>query len=159
MRTIIALAVVLAAGPALAQDLSDYRDDRSDPAAVVESFYNAVNRKEYARAYSYFGADQAPQTFEEFAAGYEDTETVVIATGAWAEDHAMSHSYFALPVVIDAEQTDGSHRLFAGCYKLALTAPGVQDPPVEPMHIESASLKPVKSVRTIADAPMPECEI
>ena len=158
MRTIIALALAVVAGPALAQDLSDYRDDRSDPAAVVESFYNAVNRKEYARAYSYFGADQAPQPYDEFASGYEETETVIVATGQWTEDHAMSHSYFALPVVIDAESTDGSHQLFAGCYRIALTSPGVQEPPVEPMHIESASLKPIKA-GDIASAPMPECEI
>ena len=30
-----------------------YLDNRSDPVAVLQSLYNAVNRREYARAYGY----------------------------------------------------------------------------------------------------------
>ncbi|MCC6629578.1 MAG: hypothetical protein IT340_19540 [Chloroflexi bacterium] len=33
-----------------------YLDDRSDPVQVVRSLYNAVSRREYARAYAYWQA-------------------------------------------------------------------------------------------------------
>ena len=37
-------------------DISDavYLDDRSTPAAVMLSYFNAINRHEYLRAYSYY---------------------------------------------------------------------------------------------------------
>ena len=37
-----------------------YLDDRSDAGALVRSFYNALNRHEYSRAWSYFGEMQSP---------------------------------------------------------------------------------------------------
>ncbi len=32
-----------------------YLDDRSTPIQVLKSYYNAINRQEYVRAYSYWG--------------------------------------------------------------------------------------------------------
>ncbi|HVY51583.1 MAG TPA: hypothetical protein VHA07_08475, partial [Devosia sp.] len=43
----------LAVSPALAAPPA-YLDDRSTPEAVIASFYNAINRQEYARAWSYY---------------------------------------------------------------------------------------------------------
>src|SRR6476469_5859218 len=39
-----------------------FYEERTDPANFMQSFYNAINRKEYQRAYSYFdtGADKLP---------------------------------------------------------------------------------------------------
>ncbi|MEI2301160.1 hypothetical protein MKZ91_24140 [Ensifer sp. MJa1] len=54
LRSIVFALGALAAMSAkvLAQDSVAYVDDRSDGAAVVRSLYNAINRKEYARAYA-----------------------------------------------------------------------------------------------------------
>src|SRR5690349_21692340 len=59
-----------------------YVDDRSTAASLVRSYYNAINRQEYARAYTYFGDNNAPQSYSSFAAGYADTVSVTVATGS-----------------------------------------------------------------------------
>lgn len=46
-------------------------DDASDPVAMLLSFYDAVNRHEYARAYRYLRAPTVTEAA--FAAGYADT--------------------------------------------------------------------------------------
>lgn len=137
------LALVLAS-PALAQDMPDYVDNRSTAQSLVESFYNAVNRQEYSRAYTYFAEGATAQSFEDFAAGYAETVHVHLVTGAPDEDAGMSSVHYKLPVAIDAEMADGSHQRFAGCYTVRFTQPSVQDPPVRPMQIEAAHLEPAK---------------
>jgi hypothetical protein len=77
MRTSLALIALLLASPALAQDEPAYLDDRSTPEAVISSYYNAINRAEYARAYSYFGADFAPG-YDSWEFGYSDTSHVEV---------------------------------------------------------------------------------
>ena len=54
--SVLATASAGAAEPA-------YLDDRSDAASLVQSLYNAINRHEYARAWDYFGDDEAGQRF------------------------------------------------------------------------------------------------
>jgi hypothetical protein len=60
MKTIRTLALLLLVSPALAQDEPEYLDDRTTPETVISSYYNAISRREYARAHSYFGRDDAP---------------------------------------------------------------------------------------------------
>ncbi len=57
----------------------DYRDDRSTPQALMESYYNAINRKEYARAYSYYSEEGREPDFKVFVKGYEKTKSVKVA--------------------------------------------------------------------------------
>ena len=47
-----------AATPPMPDD-SGYTDDRSNAETLIESFVNALNRKEYLRAYSYWDEDRA----------------------------------------------------------------------------------------------------
>ena len=136
---IAALLLGVTALPAFAAPPA-YLDDRSTAAALVRSFYNAINRHEYARAYSYFDAKGAPQPYGPFAAGYADTASVAVATGVASSDGAAGSTYFTLPVAIDAAQSNGTHRQFAGCYVTRLIDPGIQDPPVTPMVIFKATL-------------------
>ncbi|MDB5589154.1 MAG: hypothetical protein JWP26_4124 [Devosia sp.] len=142
----IAIAVLLlgsVAAPAMADD-SSYVDDRSTATTVIESFYNAINRSEYARAYSYFGDSADNQPFSEFQAGYADTAGVTLKTGDETSEGAAGSTYYTLPVAIDAEATDGTHKVFAGCYQLRLVQPALQEePPFAPLHIEKGTLKPV----------------
>jgi hypothetical protein len=133
-----AVLLLLGSAPALAAQPA-YLDDRSTAASLVRSYYNAVNRHEYARAYTYFG-DSPPQPYQQFADGYADTVSVSVATGAATSDGAAGSTYFTLPVAIDALQSNGTHRQFAGCYTTRLIQPGVQDPPVTPMFIYKATL-------------------
>ena len=142
MRHLLLLAALIAS-PALAQDRPEYRDDRSTAEAVVGSYYNAIDRKEYARAYSYFGAGAAPE-YESWKDGYADTESVDVSFGQMAQEGAAGSIYYTLPVTLDVSRTDGTTARFAGCYTLRLAQPAIQEPPFEGMHIESANLHEAK---------------
>src|SRR4029077_20451241 len=60
---------------------TDYLDDRSDAVAVLKSYVNALNRKEYARAYGYWEENSEVQPFPAFEAGYTNTQTIELTTG------------------------------------------------------------------------------
>src|SRR2546427_10242 len=49
-------------------------DNRASPIDLLASFYNAVNRQEYARAYGYW--ETPPSSYDQFAAGYANTAAV-----------------------------------------------------------------------------------
>ncbi len=140
MKAAILAAAALVAVPTFAAE-PDYLDDRSDPAALIRSLYNAVNRKEYARAYSYFSNPTAPDA-ETYAEGYADTDHVDLVTGPVFEEGAAGSTYFDLPVAIEATRTDGGTAVFAGCYTMRLANPQIQAEDFTPLHIESAKLKP-----------------
>ena len=56
--------------PAPTPSIPSYASQDS-PAEVLASFYNAINRQEYQRAYSYW--ETPPSSYPEFAQGYADT--------------------------------------------------------------------------------------
>lgn len=141
-RFAIATVLLAIASPALAQDEPQYVDDRSTPEAVISSFYNAINRHEYARAWSYYGDGMGVPAFDAFAAGYEDTAFVGVSFGSSAQEGAAGSTYWTLPVSLDATSTDGKHSYFAGCYTLRLANPAIQaEPPFRPLHIVEGKLK------------------
>jgi hypothetical protein len=143
MRYLLLLAAIVAT-PALAQDQPDYLDDRSTAEAVIRSYYNAIDRKEYARAYSYFGGAAAPE-YEGFVKGYADTADVAVMFGEMAQEGAAGSTYYTLPVTLDVSRTDGTSAKFAGCYTLRLVQPANQaEPPFEGIHIEGAKLHEAK---------------
>ncbi len=139
-RVATGLIAMLMASPAFAQVVPEYRDDRSSASALVGSLYNAIARKEFARAWSYF-AEPPADSLEAYAAGYADTTSVEIRTGAPLEEGAAGSLYYLLPVAISAERRDGSYAQFAGCYTVRLLQPANQDTPFRPMAIESADLE------------------
>ncbi|TJW71981.1 MAG: DUF1176 domain-containing protein, partial [Mesorhizobium sp.] len=55
----------LAVQPVLAAE-APYVDDRSDAEAVIRSFYSAINRQEFARAWDYFGDTRPAKDFDAF---------------------------------------------------------------------------------------------
>ena len=140
MKTISILALLLLASPVLAQDEPDYLDDRSTPEAVISSYYNAINRAEYARAYSYFGQADAPN-YDRWETGYSDTFQVEVSFGQSAQEGAAGSTYWTLPVRLDVTATEGQHSYFAGCYTLRLAQPTNQSPPFQPLHIVEGKLK------------------
>ena len=142
-RALAAAALVCAiALPAGASAQDEYLDNRSDAAALVRSLYNAVNRKEYARAWDYFGDQKPAATYDKFLQGYANTLRVDVATGAVSEEGAAGSTFYQVPVAIRAVDTKGGETVFAGCYTARLANPQIQEPPFRPMHIEKGSLKP-----------------
>ena len=137
------LLLALAATAAAAETPS-YRDDRSDPAALVGSYYNAVSRQEYARAWSYFGDAKPVADYAAFVAGYADTGAVELLTGAVVSEGAAGSIFSSVPVALAATGADGAVRVFAGCYFTREIQPAIQEPPFRPLFIERARLRPAE---------------
>ncbi|TIV11714.1 MAG: DUF1176 domain-containing protein, partial [Mesorhizobium sp.] len=130
--------------PALAAE-APYVDDRSDAEAVIRSFYSAVNRQEFARAWDYFGDTKPAKDFDAFVKGYDGTNAVEVKTGAVSEDGAAGSIYYSVPVAIRATAKDGSENVFAGCYTLRQVNASIQEPPFRPIFIDKGALKPAKA--------------
>ncbi|MCO5065873.1 MAG: DUF1176 domain-containing protein [Rhizobiaceae bacterium] len=156
LKTVLFTGMALAALPArvFAQEQS-YVDDRSSVSAIVRSLYNAVNRKEYARAWSYYGEQKPAPDLDAYAKGYSSTESIQLAFGATENEGAAGSVFYTLPVAIEATSADGSTMVFAGCYTARLANPQVQDVNFTPLHIEKGELKP--SDKPLAEALPASC--
>lgn len=139
---LVAVAVACVGGQAALAAEPPYQDDRSSAAALVKSLYNAVNRREYARAWSYFGERKPASDLQSFARGYATTERVDVETGEVSEEGAAGSVFFSVPVALRATGTDGRQHVFAGCYTARLVNPAMQTDSFAPMLIEKGSLKP-----------------
>ena len=134
-----------AANASLTSSAAAYIDDRSAPAQVVRSLYNAINRQEYARAYSYWEAG-APglRPFTQFQQGYATTQSVHLTIGTVRTGAATGNLYGRVPVRVIATTTGGGRQTFVGCYTTHLGEPANQAaPPFHPMAIQSAHVQQV----------------
>ncbi|MBO0903245.1 hypothetical protein [Jiella sonneratiae] len=134
------------AGQAEAPAPDDYTDDRSNAEALIRSLYNAIDRHEYLRAWSYFADDSGRPDFPAFEKGYETTAGVRLKLGEPTSDGAAGSIYTAVPTVIEATGTDGAVRVFSGCYVTRLVQPANQaTPPFLPLQISKATLRPART--------------
>ena len=134
-------------------DAANYVDDRSAGESVIRSYYNAVNRKEYTRAYAYWesGASQLP-AFTPFQAGYANTKSVTLLTKPGTIGAGAGQTYYTVPAVITASNSDGTTTIFAGCYTLHLGSPNAQaTPPFQPVAIQSARVAQAPSGSNTTD--------
>jgi hypothetical protein len=121
-----ALLLVGACDPA---PLSSY-DDRGGPVRLLASYYNAINLSEYARAWAYWETGPA-STFEAFAQGFADTESVMLVVRPPTRlEGAAGSAYTAIPALVVATHRDGNRRSFVGCF--AARRPNVGPLGVEP---------------------------
>jgi hypothetical protein len=120
---------------------ADYIDDRSTPSQVIVSYFNAVNRKEYARAYSYWrDPSNSIGSFSSFVNGYNDTASVTLVFGSITGDPSMSQIHYTVPVILKATLNTGTHTKWTACYIVHEVNPGVFGaPPFEPMSIDQGS--------------------
>ncbi len=92
-----------------------------EAAAVIRTYYAAINALDYPRAYALWsdGGRSSGQSPEAFAAGFADTTAVLVDIGAPGNVDAGAGSRFIeVPVTLDARQRDGSSRRFSGTYVL-----------------------------------------
>jgi len=91
--------------------------DQLDPVLLLASFYNAVNLRDYARAYGYWESPPNQASFNQFAQGYADTAVVVgIVRLPLREGVAAGSSYASLQTVLISIRNNGSQQVYAGCY-------------------------------------------
>lgn len=116
---------------------SNYLDDRSTPAALMLSYFNALNRQEYLRAYAYYQDTTSIGTFDEFMKGYADLQSVSVVFGAISSEGAAGSIYYTVPMILNSIQTSGAQQKYAACYILRLPQPAnFTAPPITPMHID-----------------------
>lgn len=141
MRALVSVLALVLAAPALAASPpAQFIDDRSSPERVVTSLYNAIDRHEYLRAWSYFAPDSAPP-YEAFRDGYADTDRVELRLGEVTSEGAAGSIHSSVPVALKATGTDGGVTIFRGCYRLTQVQPAIQDtPPFRPIQIDSGAL-------------------
>jgi hypothetical protein len=131
---------------------SNYLDDSSDAVLVLRSLFNAINRHEYLRAYSYWQDKTQVPSFDQFQKGYENTALVDLFTGKVASDAGAGQVYYSVPTVLKSTTTAGDQQTFAGCYSLHLAQPAIQaTPPFEPLGIRSGDLSQVANNANTAD--------
>lgn len=117
--------------PATAGTVPFY-EDRTDPAHTVLSFYNAITRREYERAYRYFHGAPNPNPalvapYAQWVQGYADTASVSVAVGKVVQDAGAGNLYAAFPVVLFATQADDSLQIFTGCYTMHRVNAGIAE--------------------------------
>lgn len=146
-----AAALMAVASAAFAHE--PYLDDRSTATSVVRSYYNAINSREYSRAWSYrmlvvsdtdWRAEYA--AYEKFRDGFGGARGhISVQTGPEIEDVAVGTLRYGVPVAINVVSEDGRHQQFAGCFYLRLSSPAAQDGvPYQPMYIERTAMRSAK---------------
>ncbi|RFC62839.1 hypothetical protein DYI37_12825 [Fulvimarina endophytica] len=127
------------AGPA------PFLDDRSTPEALIASLYNAIDRQEYLRAWSYYAEGEGRPAWDDYPAGFAQTRTVTVKTGAVTSEGAAGSVYSNVPVAIRAETRSETTEVFTGCYVTRFVEPGNQAaPPYVPLQIVKGELSPAK---------------
>ena len=125
---------------------ANYLDDRTNAVDVLSSLFNAVNRKEYVRAYSYWETNSKVGPFDKFQQGYANTASVQLTTGKVTSGAGAGQLYFTVPAVLKAKTTGGTTQTFSACYILHLSRPEIQGvPPFQPLAIASATAKLVSN--------------
>jgi len=124
------------------------------------SYYNAVNRQEYSRAYGYWSTPSTSLgNFTSFANGYANTKSVDLAFGQITSDAGMSQVYYTVPVILNATDKNNIHTNYAACYIIHQSSPGVFGaPPFQPMSIDRGSAKNVTPGSTQTAALATACD-
>ena len=121
-----------------------YLDDRSTPAALMLSYFNAINKRSYLQAYSYYTHYAALGTLDEFSNGYSETQSVSVVFGNISSEGAAGSIYYTVPMVLNATTTANIQQKFAACYVLRLPQPGNYGaPPITPLHIERGTAQSI----------------
>src|ERR1041385_225175 len=113
--------------------------DRNDPLATLASYYDAINARDYRRAFGVW--DSPPSSYEQFARGFADTDRVrLLVDPSTNVEGAAGSVYASIPAIVIATTRSGNERLFAGCYVMRRS--NVQD---RGWHIYRGNLSPVPS--------------
>jgi hypothetical protein len=103
----------------------------------MKSYFNAINRHEYLRAYSYWRDPAVSQgTFEQFQAGYADTSDVTLQFGQIGGDVGAGQMYYSVPMLLTERTNAATTKSYAACYILHLSQPALQEPPFQGLTIE-----------------------
>lgn len=93
------------------------RDERSNPITTLASYYEAINGRDYRRAYRFWESPEL--SFDRFVAGFADTERVrLLVEPSSRVEGAAGSVYAEITTVVVSTTRAGNERVFAGCYVL-----------------------------------------
>ncbi len=119
-----------------------------EAAAVVRTYYAALNALDYGRAYALWsdGGRSSGQSPEQFAAGFAQTSTAMVDIGTpGAVGAAAGSRFIEVPVSVRAQQADGSFRRYEGRYVLRRAVVDGASDAQRAWRIASADLSEVAS--------------
>jgi hypothetical protein len=107
----------------------DIIDDRTTPEGIIRSFYNAITRSEFDRAYTYLispdGASKPDQPLANWKQGYSNTDCVIITylgSAMAVNDTTTGYngigSGISLPLTITAVEKDGTRAIYSGTHAI-----------------------------------------
>lgn len=134
-----------------------YLDDHSTPFQVLRSYYNAINRQEYVRAYSYW-SDSNTQPYAKFEQGFKDTVSVELYTGQLYGGVAAGTTYYQAEVSLKSRLSNGTSQTFAGCFSFRFGNPAnYGTPPFRPMLIDKAKMQQLNGNANTAQVMKQSC--
>jgi hypothetical protein len=91
-----------------------------DALGVLQAYYQAIDQANYPRAYSYWehNGQASQQSYSVFVQGFAETEKVALTMGQARTNGAAGSAYTEVPVVVVAQQRNGSRQSFCGVYTL-----------------------------------------
>ncbi len=114
-RLLIILTMIFTAVFANAQ--TEKYENLDSAVNTLSSYYNAVNGKDYRRAYGYW--QNPADDFNKFVKGFENTEKVrLIVEPPASVEGAAGSQYVQIPAVLIAMQRGGEKEMLAGCYTM-----------------------------------------
>ena len=113
-RSILAILVLISFA-VVAHGQTSKSGPGDDPLASLASYYDAINARDYHRAYDLW--DSPPSSYEQFARGFIDTNRVrLLVEPSPNVEGAAGSVYASIPAIVVATTRSGNERVFAGCY-------------------------------------------
>jgi hypothetical protein len=94
---------------------------QQEAAQVIRDYYSALNRQDYAAAYSAWEGNGASsqQSFEQFRQGFANATSSAVEVGQPGRlEGAAGSLYIEIPVTVRAVTSNGTHQRFQGSYVL-----------------------------------------
>ena len=124
-----------------------YLDERSNALQLISSYFNAINRHEFARAWSYWREGMPGVTYKEFVERYNGIISIDFVPGVPVWEGAAGSIYFQVPLALRRNSDNNRPEMLRGCFVVKQVNPKIQDPPFTPMQIIRGNLTRVKGVR------------
>lgn len=92
-------------------------DQLDDPLAALSAYYEAINARDYRRAWRMWETPITP--LDQFTRGFADTDRVrLLIEPPLHIEGAAGSSYAEIPVLVLARTRSGGERVFGGCYTM-----------------------------------------
>jgi hypothetical protein len=121
--------------------IAPYLDDRSDGLSIIRSYYNALDRKEFARAWSYYGDDKPLPDYQSYENEVMTIDTVELVTGDVVTEGAAGSIFYNVPIAVRITREDGTDEIEAGCVVARIANPQIQGDPFTPLRISNMDLQ------------------